>query len=175
MKRLLTFLLFAITLSSTPVVQAAGFFESVVDSLNRMSDSDIEVYDTSYTSSGSTSTIFRGKLKNRSAGKTIKEVILTINTKDCNSNCKKCILVNEVNKKVLNPDLDVFDSLTQSLAEIGAKPRTLYSNSSFQFNIKFDDITKKASFVQKSNNQTCFNWSVKRVIGLGALQKALDY
>ena len=175
MKRLLTFLLFAITLSSTPVVQAAGFFESVVDSLNRMSASDVEIYDTSYTSSAGTSVIFSGKLKNRSVGKTIKEVILTINTKDCKSDCKNCILVNEVSKKVLNPDLDVLDSLTRTLAEIGAKPRTLYSNSSFQFRIKFDDITEYASFVQKRGNETCFNWSVKRVIGLGALQKALDY
>ena len=173
MKRLLTFLLFAITLSSTPVVQAAGFFESVVDSLNRMSASDVEIYDTSYTSSAGTSVIFSGKLKNRSVGKTIKEVILTINTKDCKSDCKNCILVNEVNKKVLNPDLDIFEY--DALAEIGANPRTLYSNSSFQFRIKFDDITEYASFVQKRGNETCFNWSVKRVIGLGALQKALDY
>ena len=153
------------------MVHAVGFLESVVDSLNRIPVTYAEIYDTSY--SGGVTHKFQGTLKNKHLSKTFKEVIVTIHTFDCDSNCNNCTLVNEVNKKILNPDYDVFD--TENAFSSFLPPKNLYPGNSFRFNIKFDDVTKYGSFVQKRGNVTCYSNSVKRVIGLGALQKALDY
>ena len=120
--------------------------------LGNMSYSDIKFYDTSFTRiPGGKLIRFDGKIKNLNQEKSIKEVYINLEVRDCNKGCKNCITAGYK----LIPALEGNKSGT----------RRILPNNTFQFNSLIFDDTAYDSYVQVSGNETCFSSSIDKVEG----------